>query len=160
MDTTPKEVAPKETTPKETAPKESSGTDATLNDILWIAFRNTAFLEDLLKKPKKAVLSAHLRLSTKDLNKLNRMLRKKFVMDGKHMLRVVNQMFTAAGITSATTIPPKPPTPPPPPPPPPWNPDPSLGLVLPVHRVKVTKGKSVTKKGSKKRPAKAKKSRK
>jgi hypothetical protein len=141
-----------DTTPKEAAPKESSGTDATLNDILWIAFRNSAFLETLLKKPEAALLSADLRLSTVELAALKSMLRKKFVMDGKHMIWFVNQMFTAAGITSVTTIPPKPPTPPPPPPPPPWYPDPPLMPIPPVHRVKVAKGKSVTKKRSKKRP--------
>lgn len=144
-----------DTTPDNTAPGEVAMKDATLNDVLWIAYRNASFLKVLLVKPEAALASAKLQLTPADLKALKTMLRQKFVVDGKHVLSVVNQILVAAGMGISTTDVPKPPTPPPPPPPPPWRPEPPLMPIPPIQIVKPAAKKRA--KGKVKKARKAKK---
>jgi hypothetical protein len=132
--------------------------DVSLNEVLWLAYRNKEFLESLLAVPEKTLDAAQLQLTPDELKALRKMLSAKFVMDGKHILAFANALLAAAGVSITSMEIPKP-TPPPPPPPPPWKLDPPLTMPPPIKRrkAKVQKGAKVAKKKvTKKRVAKRK----
>jgi len=140
--------------------------EATMNDVLWLAYRNKEFLERLLASPEQALEAQMLQLTPEELKALKDMLNKKVVMDGKHIVKLINAVIVAMGITAPPALAPRPLPPPPPPPPPPWNPDPPLTMPPPAGYVKVKarktavirkKAKKATKKAAKKRVAKRKK---
>jgi len=140
--------------------------EATMNDVLWLAYRNREFLERLLASPEQALEAQQLQLDAAELKALKDMLNKKVVMDGKHILRLVNAVLVSMGIVVPPALAPRPLPPPPPPPPPPWNPDPPLTMPPPAGYVKAKarktavlrkKAKKVVKRVAKKGTAKRKK---
>ena len=140
--------------------------EATMNDVLWLAYRNREFLERLLASPEQALEAQQLQLDAAELKALKDMLNKKVVMDGKHILKLVNAVLVSMGIVVPPALAPRPLPPPPPPPPPPWNPDPPLTMPPPAGYVKAKarktavlrkKAKKVVKRVAKKGTVKRKK---